>query len=139
MQSADHDMTPIEVTRALFEDAWSRGEFGSVEGWFTEVVRYHSSGMSRDTSLDDLRTIVGRWREAFGDLTFRIDDLVVADTSVAVRATLQGTQRGEWMGVAPAGAKMSVPHAFFFRFERGLLSEVWEFVDRDLMRRQLGG
>lgn len=132
-------MGPVEIVRAVYEEAWSRGEFTGLEGTFADVVRYHSGGVDRDTGLDDLRAVVGRWRTAFPDLQFQIDEIVAADGAVAVRATLRGTHRGEWLGIPPKGNTLEVPHAFFHRFEDGRLVEVWEILDRDLMRRQLEG
>lgn len=132
-------MQPADIVRAIYESGWSNGDFEPVAGWFADQVPLHVGGRTRITDLDDLIAIVTRWRTAFSDLRFEIDDLVAAGDVVAVRATLRGTHRAEWLGIEPRGAEIAVPHAFFHRFRDGLLVEVWEILDRDLLIGQLRG
>ena len=63
---------------------------------------------------------------------------VIADGDlVAVNLTLTGTHLGEWAGHHASGARVSVEEMMVFRFEEGLLVEMWEVFDEQGLRRQV--
>ena len=44
----------------------------------------------------------------------------------------------EWFGTPATGREVSVDEMMFFRFEDGLLVEMWEVDDQLTMRTQMG-
>jgi predicted ester cyclase len=50
-----------------------------------------------------------------------------------------GSQQGPWRELEPTGRSVEVEEMMFFRFEDGLLVELWEVFDEHEMRRQLAG
>ena len=81
--------------------------------------------------------LLGALLTAFPD--FQIERTAVhhADDAVIVECRLEGTQRGEWAGIAPGGRKMEVPAALFFLFDdEGLICER-AYFDHATFVRQL--
>lgn len=125
------------LVREIFEEAWNRNRFDSIDPFFAEEFAFHVGGATRVTTVDELREIVRRWHEGFGEFRFDIHAIVASDDRAAVHATLSGIHRGEWSGIAPTGRSIAVEHMFFFRFEDDRVVEVWELLDREQLRLQL--
>jgi steroid delta-isomerase-like uncharacterized protein len=81
------------------------------------------------------------WAMLFGvypDLHLTVEDLIAEGDKVVVRNTVTGTQRGEYMGVAPTGKAVTYSEIFIFRFVDGRVAETWGVVDVLAQMRQIG-
>lgn len=132
-------MTPAAVARALFEDGWNRQDFERVRPFLAPDVVLHVGGATRRTDAADLEAAVAAWHAAFADFGFEIHSVTADGAMVAVRATLHGTHTGPWAGLDATGRPVSVEHAFFLRFDGGVVAEVWEILDSAALHRQLAG
>ena len=56
---------------------------------------------------------------------------------VFVRATIQGIQRAEFLGIPLKGKPMLVPVADMLRFENGRIVEHWGLMDTGQLMEQL--
>lgn len=54
-----------------------------------------------------------------------LEELVAEGDTVVARFKCHGTHRGRWQGDGPTNKRMSVDEIFFFRFEGGLINDVW--------------
>lgn len=127
-----------EIVRSIFDRGWSTGDFAGLEAFLEGPFTFHVRGESTRMTLGDLVDIVERWREGFPDLSFEITDLVEEGDRVAMRARLVGTNTGNWGERRPTGRSIEVEHAFFFRFDGDRIVEVFEFLDVEALREQLG-
>jgi steroid delta-isomerase-like uncharacterized protein len=76
---------------------------------------------------------------AFPDLKFATDFMVAEGDMVSAFTSVQGTHRGEFMGIPPTGKSFTVNNADTCRFTSdGLICEHWGIVDVAAMMRQLG-
>ena len=66
-----------------------------------------------------------------------IRHLVAQDDLVAVSLTFQGTHEGTWLGIPGSGRVVTVEEMMFFRFEEGILVEMWEVFDEKGLRDQI--
>ena len=73
-------------------------------------------------------------REALEDLRLTVDDLVAGDNKVFLRATLDGTHAGMFLGVPGTGKRVSIPVAGQFRFEAGKIVEHWGVMETAALR-----
>jgi steroid delta-isomerase-like uncharacterized protein len=81
--------------------------------------------------------LLGALLAAFPDFQIERTALHHADDAVIVECRLEGTQRGEWVGIKPSGRKMDVPAALFFLFDgEGLICER-AYFDQATVVRQL--
>jgi predicted ester cyclase len=76
-------------------------------------------------------------RTAFPDWSESIEDLIAEGDRVVLHAIGRGTQRGEFMGVAPTGLRVEVGGMAIFRIADGQIVEQWGLVDMLGMLRQL--
>ncbi len=72
------------------------------------------------------------------DLHFTIDDMVVEGEKVAVRFTLTGTNRGEFMGRPPTNKKLTMWGINIYRVVAGKFVGDWERADTLGLMQQLG-
>jgi len=91
------------LERRLYEK-YNKGEAAGLavmdELYATDIV-YHSSTGRDIRGIKDYKQHVSEFYSAFPDLHFTIDDMVVEGDKVAVRFTLTGTHKGEFMGASP--------------------------------------
>lgn len=66
---------------------------------------------------------------AAGDIDIEIEDLVAAEDTVAVRATVSGTHHGSLRDLAPTKASFEIAYVWFYRIEEGKIAEVWSLPD----------
>ncbi|MEG3616142.1 ester cyclase [Isoptericola haloaureus] len=124
--------------RAVFDHGWNEQRFEALAPTLGTFA-LHVEGRSRTTDLAELEAIVGAWHEAFDGLRFAVHAVTASDDVAAVHATLHGTHRGPWQGLAPTGRSIEVEHMFFFRFAGERITDVWEMLDRPAMAAQLEG
>lgn len=126
-----------ELVRRIFEDGWNRESFDFLDGATTRSMPFHYNGHTTTVTPDSLPGLVAAWRGAFPDLEIRIRHLVAHDDLAAVALTLRGTHLGDWFGIAATGRTVDVEEMMFFRFEDGLLVEMWEVFDELGLQTQL--
>ncbi len=85
------------------------------------------------------------WREgaamikgAFPDLLARIDDIVAGEDRVAVRVTMQGTHRGDYLGFPASGRTVTYISHEFYRVADGRIAEEWICSDTATLFQQIG-
>ena len=76
--------------------------------------------------------------KGFPDIEQTIEDVISEGNKVVYRATLHGTNTGEFLGAPPTGQKVSINDFTLLRIENGKIAEWW--YDCNLLRvmEQLG-
>ena len=77
-------------------------------------------------------------RKSFSGLTLTVHDMISEGDKVFARATMTGTNVGEFMGMPATNKQINVPIADYFRFESGKVVEHWGVTDTGIMKDQLG-
>ncbi|MBV0902257.1 ester cyclase [Haloarcula salina] len=77
-------------------------------------------------------------RVAFGEFSATVEDIVAEGDTVAMRVTLRGTHRGEFMGAEATGKAVEVQNMVFTRIEDGLIAERWVQPDTLGLMVQVG-
>ena len=85
-----------------------------------------------------VRQMFGMMRKAFPDFQMTIEDMIAEGDRVFIRAVMAGTHKGEFLGVAPTGKRITVPFGDFVRLEAGRIVEHWGVTDSGVMMQQLG-
>lgn len=76
-------------------------------------------------------------KRAFPDLEARVEDVVAAGDTVAVRVSFRGTHAGEFQGIPATGRTIDYVSHEFYRVENGLIAEEWICSDLASLFRQL--
>ena len=79
--------------------------------------------------IDTFKETFAEAREAFPDLTVRVEDVMAEGDRVAGRVTMHGTHRGEFQGIAPTGKRVEVRAIDIFRISNGKIVEHWGHAD----------
>ena len=79
-----------------------------------------------------------KFRAAFPDFRYTIDDEIVAGDKLVHRLTGRGTQKGEFQGVPATGKQATWSEIHIGRLVNGKVVEHWGLVDQLGMLQQLG-
>jgi predicted ester cyclase len=77
-------------------------------------------------------------RAAFPDWHNRVDDLIAEGDRVAARLTWTGTHRGELMGVAATGRRVTYGGVGLFRLRDARIEDAWVVGDTQQLWRSIG-
>ena len=84
------------------------------------------------------RQVLGVFFTAFPDARISIVEMVAEGDKVAAHIIFQGTQLGEFQGIAPTGKQVTVSGMAIFAFTGGKVSEGWLALDNLGLLQQLG-
>ena len=77
------------------------------------------------------------FRAAFPDLRFVLGETFASGDMVATQWTFTGTHRGDFLGVAPTGKRVTLEGLSMSRVENGQLKESWGSWDSGEFLRQV--
>jgi steroid delta-isomerase-like uncharacterized protein len=126
------------VVRAFIGEAWNKGDFRNLSTQLAPVVTLHFGGRDIPLQVEDMIAFVQRFRNAFADFRWTVDEAVSQGGTVAMRTTFSGTMTGPFDGHLPNGKSMKVSFQLFGHIRDGRIYELWEEYDVAGMRRQLG-
>jgi len=95
--------------------------------------------------FDEIKQVHIMTKEAFPDLTFKIEDTIIEGDKVVTRKTAKGTHDGVYhglsnveFGIQPTGKTVEVDVIEIMRIENGKIKEVWALLDHGSLLEQLG-
>ncbi len=77
----------------------------------------------------EIERIYRVWFQAFPDLVFTTEDLLVDDNRVALLCRITGSHAGEFFGMPPTGRRIEVSGAFIYRVQEGLIVHERRILD----------
>ena len=95
-------------------------------------------GSNPPMALSDHEGFAKAFYAGFPDLYHTVEDTVATEDSVAVRFTLHGTHRAEFMGIPPTDRSLHIGAIAIFRIDDGRVAEIHGQFDQLGMMRQLG-
>jgi predicted ester cyclase len=127
-----------EIIRRTMDEVWSKGNLSLIPELFTsDYTSYNSSGKTV-LGHDGFRKLVESARIGYPDLLCTIDQLVAEGDNIVCRYTITGTHKGEYLGIAPTGKKISVLCLFLTIIRDGKSAETWALNDSLASFKQLG-
>lgn len=127
------------LARRVVDEIFSRGNIGIADELLAPDFAEREElppGVPRDR--EGVKQLAAMLRRAFPDLNVTIDDIVAEGDKVVLRQTWRGTHRGEFMGVAPTGKKVSFGVIDILRVAGGKFVEHWGQMDSMGLMQQLG-
>ena len=127
------------IARRSFEELFTHGKLDVADEIFAKEYVGHDPNMPREIrGPDEFKQFARMYRTAFPDLKLVVEEQVAEGDLVVTRFTATGTHRGELMGIAPTGAKVTVTGISIDRMKNGKSVESWTHYDALNMFRQLG-
>jgi steroid delta-isomerase-like uncharacterized protein len=118
--------------------AWNaRDPDAAVELLAEEYVR-HDANMPEVVGPRAQRDFLAGLFMAFPDLNLRPERLIAQENLVVVHFTVQGTHRGEFMGMPATGREVMIQAVDIFRLKREKITEQWVVMDALGLMQQLG-
>lgn len=121
----------------VFYAALSQGRLDVIDELVAEDFVEHEEIPTDADGREGLREMFEGLHVAFSDFAMTIEDMVAEGDKVFVRATMQGIQRAEFLGIPSQGKPMLVPVADVLRFEDGRIMEHWGLMDTGQLMQQL--
>jgi len=127
------------LVRRFYEEVWGKGNVDVAEEVFaSDYVRHDLRPTTPAPGPEGQKQIAAALRAAFPDLRFDIEIVLGEGEYVAARWTASGTHSGAWGDVEPTGRFVTFSGVNIFRFEEGLVAEIWNHRDDLGLRQQLG-
>ena len=99
----------------------------------------HDPGLpTPDVNLTVIKQTIGAMLAAFPDMQSSEDDIVADGDKVAVRRTMRGTHKGDFMGIPASGKSVAFSGVWLAHMSGGKLKEQWVYFDVMGLLRQLG-
>jgi steroid delta-isomerase-like uncharacterized protein len=126
-------------SRRLIEEVFGAGRFELVDELVAENAIGHDPALPEPASgPEGLKQAARGYRDAFPDLTMKVEEIVAENERVALRWTARGTHRGELFGIAPTGKEATVTGITIDRWAGGKVAESWTNWDTLGLLQQLG-
>jgi steroid delta-isomerase-like uncharacterized protein len=125
------------LVRRWFDEVWSNGRAAMIDEMLMEQATVHGLGPDLHGPAG-FKPFHAAYRNAFPDITIRIDDIVSEGDIVAARWSGTGTHRGDGLGFAATGRNVQFHGMIFVRVERGKMAEGWNSFDQLGLLQQLG-
>jgi predicted ester cyclase len=94
---------------------------------------------TEQTGIETLRQEIAATRAAFPDASITTEDLIAEGDKVVVRARMNATHQGPFMGIPATGKRISGITAISInRVVNGKFVERWNLIDRLSLLQQLG-
>ena len=125
--------------RRLCEEAWNQYDPSIVEKFYApNCVRHDPAGVGSANGIDEIKQGASKLLTAFPDSHYTFDDILAEGDKVVIRWTFRGTHKGELMGTAPTGKKVTATGIVISRIEGGRIVEDWINWDALGMMQQIG-
>jgi predicted ester cyclase len=133
-------MTP-DANRAMFarrERAWALHDFSSLAGDHAEDCVLESPTAGVLVGRGAIEKLYRDYLEAFADLVFQTQDLLIIGDRVVQTGICSGTDTGGFLGQAPTGKRFRITAVFIFTLRADQIVHERRVLDRGGLLLQLG-
>lgn len=133
-------MTREDVERFLArrERAWFDRDPDALAADHAEDGVVESPTHGRLTTREAIRGVYATWFDAFPDLKFVRNDLIVEDDRAALFFTSTGTHMKPFATIPSSGRQMAIQGVFLMTFRDGLISHEKRYYDSTSLLVQIG-
>ena len=136
--SFSQEVNSIEKVKNAFLEGWNKRNHDEIDNIYADSILYHGKGDLMITR-DGLPNHIERWHESFADFKYIIHHMIVQNDLVAMNASFTGTHVKKFRDIEGSNNKINVHNMFFFRFDQGLIVEMWEVYDETTFIKQMTG
>jgi predicted ester cyclase len=125
------------LVRRLHAALFDSRDPNAADDFFAPGFTSHNMPPGFPPGVEGVKRFFATLRDAFPDVEVAIEELVADGERAAVATTITGTHRGELMGLAPTGRRVSVTGLDMIRVEGGRIVEHRGLTDSVGLMRQL--
>jgi steroid delta-isomerase-like uncharacterized protein len=119
------------IVRRYVEEILNQGNLALIDELFSADSIIHGPYVPELRGREARKQYLASLRKAFPDLHYILAELSAEGDRVVMRWSFSGTHRGEWLGVAATGKKVSISGTTTLRIADGMITE--EFVQADVL------
>lgn len=128
------------IVRRWFEEVWNQGREETIDELFAIGGIGYGLG---DTDVPtrgpaEFKLFANNLRGAIPDIHMTIEDIMAEGDRVTVRITVEGTHKGNQLGVAATGRRIRIAGVVIIRIEHAQIVEGWNSWDQLGLLRQIG-
>lgn len=127
-----------DLVRRYFAEIWNKGNLGAADEFFAPDYKRYTVAVGNPLNRENQVARIAAMRKSFPDIRVNVNDILAEGDEVSVRAVVEGTQWGDYMGIAPTGKHMVVSAFDIFKIQNGKIVEHWGGNDALDLLRQLG-
>lgn len=130
----------VLAIRKVIEEAWNKGNLDVLDEVYTTDFVQHRTPFPDYEGLEAYKEYIAGTREAYPDLQFTIEEIVVDGDTAVVWATFQGTHEGQSMmfPIPPTGKQVTMKLCSIGHWVEGKAVEEWVYADWLGLMQQLG-
>jgi predicted ester cyclase len=127
----------VEVVQRWFEEVWNQKRLQAMDELADAKVVSHGHA-PHDIGLPEFKAFAKSLLAAFPDIHFVLESPMAEGDKVATRWRAEMTHKGDYMGIAPTGRKISISGMSMARIQNGKFVETWDSWDQLGFLTQLG-
>jgi steroid delta-isomerase-like uncharacterized protein len=124
-----------------FEEVWNKGRAEAIDEMFACEGVAHGLADQEGKELcgpEGYKPFFESFRSAFPDIRITVEDTVTEGDKIAARCRVEGTHRGEGLGIAATGKRVEFTGMAIIRVREGKIVEAWNNFDFRTMFQQIG-
>jgi steroid delta-isomerase-like uncharacterized protein len=126
------------LNERFYEEVFRRRNVNAIDDLLTDDFVEHIPAPGQDTGRQGAKDFIGQVLQAFPDLDIRIEEQIVQGDKIAAVVRMQGTHRGDFVGIPATGKKISVEVMDMGRVRGGKFCDHWGLADIGGLMAQLG-
>ena len=132
---------PETLIHRWLEEVWNKGRAEAIDEMFASEGIAHGLTDPEGKELcgpEGFKPFFESFRNAFPDIKVTVEDTVTEGDKIAARCRVEGTHRGEGLGVASTGKRVAFTGMVIIRVQEGKIVEAWNNFDFMTMFQQIG-
>ncbi len=126
------------LVRRYVEEILIRGDMSAADKLLAKDYRRYTSASAAPLNVEGQKQRLTGIRAAIPDLEITTEDLFAEGDRVALRVTIRGTHKGQFLNIRPTGKSIEFWGLDVIRIENGKFVEHWGGPDTFDILRQLG-
>jgi len=118
-------MTTKQIVRRFSDELWGQGDLAAADDVLAVDLIEHNPLPGQGAGREGHKQVVALFRSAFPDLQVTTEDLLEDGDRVALRWKAEGTHRGDLLGLAPTGKRVTLTGIEILRIANGRIVERW--------------
>ncbi len=138
MKPEPGSLDEVRAIVAKYVYATNMGNFDAFDEFVVEDYVDHDPVPGQKPGREGLKDAYRAFLAAFPDIWFTFEDLIAQGDLVVGRGVIQGTHKGEFLGVPPSGKVLHWTGTRMFRVKDGKVTEGWINFDVMGLLQQMG-
>jgi steroid delta-isomerase-like uncharacterized protein len=117
------------IVRAFIEAAFNQHRADKAAEYMTPDIKWHGGTLGTVEGRDNFAGLVGAIVAALPDISNVEQDIIAERDIVSVRAVVEGTHKGELLGIPASGKRVRWDAVDVYRVAGGKIAEEWAADD----------